>query len=201
MRRQPQAQELAQRPPVWPRVLGIDASLSSTGYAYQVDGKLITGRVTTDKLRGTHRLVYLRNQLERVIALSSPTLIVYEDYAMGARGNNMFHIGELGGVLKALIWEKGVDLLLVPPTTMKSVIAFSGRAEKTDIIKALQNRFGFSVSQHDEADAAGLMIVGEILKGTRRVADEPTRGGRRSDAVFQLTITKGQLQSISFSAS
>lgn len=182
-------------------MLGVDASLSSTGYAYQSKGRLVTGRITTDKLRGTHRLVYLRKQLEKVMLLAAPTLVVYEDYAMGARGNNMFNIGELGGVLKTLIWEKGVDLLLIPPTTMKSVIAFSGRAEKADITKALETRFGLSVKQHDEADATGLMIVGEILRGVRRVADEPSGKPQRSDAIFQLTVTKGQLQSISFSAS
>jgi Holliday junction resolvasome RuvABC endonuclease subunit len=132
--------------------------------------------------------------------LAAPTLVVYEDYAMGARGNNMFNIGELGGVLKTLIWEKGVDLLSVPPTTMKSVIAFNGRAEKADITKALRTRFGLSVNQHDEADATGLMIVGEILKGIRRVVDEAGKT-KRSDAIYQLTVTKGQLQSISFSTS
>lgn len=201
MRRRLPAQGRLQQAEEGHRVLGIDASLSSTGYAYQAGGKLITGRITTDKLRGAHRLVYLRKQVERVMSVCAPTLVVYEDYAMGARGNNMFHIGELGGVLKTLIWEKGVDLLSVPPTTMKSVIALNGRADKPDITKALKTRFGLSVNQHDEADATGLMIVGEVLRGIRRITDESEGQPKRSDAIYQLNITKGQLQSISFSTS
>lgn len=178
------------------KVLGLDTSLSSTGYAYQSAGKLNTGRVTTDKLRGLHRLVYLRNQIEKIISASCPTLIVYEDYAMGARGNNMFHIGELGGVLKTLIWEKGIDLLLIPPTTMKSVIAGSGRADKIEIIKALKNRFDLSVNQHDEADATGLMLIGEMLRGVRKI-EQNAGESKRFSIIKQLKLTKGKLQSIS----
>ena len=117
---------------------------------------------------------------------------------MGARGNNMFHIGELGGVLKRLIWARGIDILEVPPTVMKSVIALSGRAEKDAIVRALKVRFGQTVSQHDEADAAGLLLLGEMRCGVRPV-DAKVGKTDRFAAVRDCKIIKGRLQLISLS--
>lgn len=123
---------------------------------------------------------------------------------MGARGNNMFHIGELGGVLKTLLWEKGVDYISIPPTTMKLVITgkgnagrgLKGAAKKQPIIDALRNQYGLVVNQHDEADAAGLMLIGEILCGARKL-ETHTGKSDRFDTVRKMQITKGKLQSIS----
>lgn len=178
------------------RVLGIDASLSSTGYAYMQGAKLITGRITTGNLRNAHRLFYVELMLSKVLDVAKPTLVAYEDYAMGARGNNMFHIGELGGVLKRLIWSRGIDYFEIPPTVMKSVIALSGKAEKHQIATALKVRFGMTVNQHDEADAAGLMLVGEMKAGIRRV-DAKVGKSDRFDAVRQAEIVRGKLSLIS----
>lgn len=178
------------------RVIGIDASLSSTGYAYTYNGKLITGCITTHPLKGPHRLFYTRLQLGKILDLANPTLAVVEDYAMGARGNNMFHIGELGGVLKVLLWERGIDLITVPPTTMKSVIALDGRADKAKIAMALKVRFGMTVTQHDEADAAGFMLLGEMKAGTRKI-DRKAGESDRFKAVSALGVVKGKLSLIS----
>ena len=177
-------------------VLGVDPSLASTGYAYFLNGRLITGRITTDKLRGPHRLFYTELQLGKVLDLVQPTLVAYEDYAMGARGNNMFHIGELGGVLKRLIWARGIDCVEIPPTVMKSVIALNGKAEKQQIATALKVRYGLTVTQHDEADATGLLLLGEMKAGIRRI-DPAIRKSNRFDAVQQAQIVKGKLSLIS----
>lgn len=179
-----------------PRIIGIDPSLASTGYAYRHNGKLITGTITTHPLKGPHRLFYTRLQLGKLLDVVNPTLAVYEDYAMGARGNNMFHIGELGGVLKVLLWERGIDYLEVSPTTLKSAIALDGRADKAKIAMALKVRFGLSVHQHDEADATGLMLVGEMRTGVRKV-DRIAGESDRFKAIRALKETKGKLSLIS----
>lgn len=177
-------------------VLGVDPSLTSTGYAYETPSGVKTGRITPDQLRGAKRLFYIRLMLANVIKQAKPSLVVLEDYAMGARGNNMFHIGELGGVLKTMVWEQGIDYMLVPPTVMKSVIALSGRAEKQQISAALSVRFGVTVRQHDEADAVGLMILGQMRTGARKVDAQSAKSGR-FDAVSGIQITPGKLNLIS----
>lgn len=158
----------------------------------------MSGRVTTDKLRGPHRLFYIRMKIEQVLERSRPTLVALEDYAMGARGNNMFNIGELGGVLKLVLWQNGIDVLPVPPTVMKSIVALNGRADKKGISRALAQRFGISVMQHDEADAVGLMLVGEMrcgIRGSSEIAGS-TAKSNRFESIQRATIIKGQLKSI-----
>lgn len=186
----------APQPEKLDRILGVDPSLRSTGYAYRRNGALVTGLITTDKLRGPHRLFYVRLQLSKILEASEPTLIVFEDYAMGARGNNMFHIGELGGLLKVLAWERGIDYIEVPPTVMKSVIALNGRADKKEVRTALKVRFGLTVQQYDEADATGLMLLGEMKTGVRRLNAVSLKSDR-FDAVRSLEVVKGKLTLIS----
>lgn len=175
------------------RVCGLDPSLACTGYAYMQAGRLITGHIKTDHLRGPHRLFYLRLMMGRILDLAKPALVVYEGYAFGAKGNNMFHIGELGGVLKTLLWERGIDFLEVPPTVMKSIIALSGRAKKPQVAAALKSRFGLAVTQHDEADAAGLMLLGEMRTGARSL---DVKAGKldRFEAIRQTQIVRGKRQ-------
>ena len=105
----------------------------------------------------------------------------------------MFHIGELGGVLKTLLWEKGVDYISIPPTAMKSVIAQNGAAKKPDISSALKTRFGLDIRQNDEADATGLLLIGEMLLGIRAVVGSVERFA----SVKNAKLTKGKLILIS----
>lgn len=156
---------------------------------------MVSGTITSGKLRGAHRLFYFRMMLGRVLDAAKPDLIVWEDYAMGARGNNMFHIGELGGVIRLMVWERGIDFLPIAPSLMKSVVALSGAAKKPEIATALRVRFGISLAQHDEADAAGLMVAGEMKLGVRRYE---VFGGRtdRNDSLRDAQIIKGKLNSI-----
>lgn len=184
-------------------ILGIDPSLSSTGYAYRHDSQPYTGRIDSGKLKAAHRIVYVRNQLSRVLDVARPTTVVYEDYAMGARGNNMFHIGELGGVLKTLFWERGIDVMLVSPTALKKIIAGRGDADrgkagrlKPMMRKALLDKFGFDIDQNDEADALALMLTGE-LRYHMPTIDPLVRRSLRLEGLGDCSIVSGQLQSIS----
>jgi Holliday junction resolvasome RuvABC endonuclease subunit len=178
----------APRPAI--RVIGIDPSLNSTGYAYryQRDGtaELYTGHIDPRSLRGPYRLAYVRNQMARVLDAAQPQLAVYEDYAMGAgkgpRSNNAFHLGELGGVLKTLLWERGVDILLVSPGTLKKALTGNGHADrgvkgKPMMRAALAARYGVKLMQDDEADGFALLALGERWAGSRHAAPDLDLGG------------------------
>lgn len=157
-------------------------------------GHLVTGRIKTGKLRGPERLVYIRTHLAKVLDAAKPTLVALEGYAMGGlRGNNTFNIGEMGGVIKTLLYERGVPYFEVPPTVLKSVIALHGKAEKHQMVDALRTRFGFDVPQHDEADAAALMVVGEMRTGVRPATPKSGKSDR-FEAVREAQIVQGAPQ-------
>lgn len=191
----------ARRNPSTPRVsvLGIDASLTSTGYAYRDEkGQVVAGTIPTGELRSSHRLLYVQNKITRLLDLADPVLVVIEGYAMGfggGKGNpgRVFDIGELGGVVKLAVWQRGIDAMIVPPSTLKCVIADNGKAKKPEMITALRTRYGHSTVSHDEADAIGLMLTGEIRCGKTKLVAKPSRMG----SIEACEVIRGQLKLIS----
>lgn len=206
LRTSPLANVLDTCPPC--AVLGLDPSLNSTGFAYRVsiapDGerKLYTGCIAPGTLRGPNRLAYVRNRLMQVLDAAQPALAVYEDYAMGARGNNAYHMGEMGGVLKTLLWERGIDVLLVSPSALKKILVGRGNADsgrngkhKPEMRAAILSKLGYALDQNDEADAFGLMVLGELRMGSEHAALSPGQvKALRLDALSEYTLIKGKPQ-------
>ena len=154
------------------KVVGIDPSLTSTGLALRDSaGRLKSYALGDSGLRGMPRLVFLRNAVSRHLDRLKPDLVVYEGYALGFRGksNTIFDLGELGGILKLLILEKGLDILLVPPNNLKLFATGKGNADKGQVSLALETSIGVKFSTSDQYDAAGLLLMGEqYLKGSER---------------------------------
>ena len=147
-------------------MLGFDASLTSSGFAYKdSEGEYHTGRVKTERLKGPERLSFIRECFIDVIGKASKVapveLIIYEGYAMSRNANNAFTIGELGGVLSLAAWEMGIDVLLVPPSNLKQFTTGKGNADKDRMIECVASSWGYSVPQNDEADAFALLKLGE----------------------------------------
>lgn len=162
------------------------------------------GTIATDQLRGPRRLAYARNQLAKILDLCKPNLVVYEDYAMsrGAAGR-VFHLGELGGVFKLLVWERGIDMMIVGPVVMKMLITGSGsagrgakgKAKKEPIARALRETFGITATQNDEADAIGLMLIGEMKTGKTPIPQTALKF-KHASALATCDVSPGQLKSI-----
>lgn len=148
-------------------VMGLDPSLVSSGYAYQkAGGGFVTGRLLSKKLRGPERLSWINKAVDATMYEASVAvggdgvdLVVYEDYAMGAKGKT-FHIGELGGVLKMACWRKGIDMLLVPPSNLKLFATGKRGGKKEEVIATLNRQYGLSLRHDDEADALALYLMG-----------------------------------------
>lgn len=178
-------------------VLGIDPSLGATGFSYRMNGHLYTGKLDPKTLKGPYRLVYLRNRMAEVLDVAQPKYVCYEDYAMDSK-QGAHQLGELGGVLKTLIWERGIDVLLVSPTGLKKAIVGNGHADrgptkkhKPEMRAAIAEKFGYNLAQNDEADAFGLMVLGEIRFG---VGPLPVgvRKQLRLDSLADFKIVKGK---------
>ncbi len=147
-------------------VIGIDPSLTSTGLAYREQGKVKAYCIGNPKLKGVERVRFVRNAVANALDRFTPDLVALEGYALGFRGksNTIFDIGELGGAIKLLILERGIDILLVPPTNLKLFATGSGRPKgkgKEPVMLAIGERLGVKFSTSDQYDAAGLLVMGE----------------------------------------
>ena len=167
------------------RLIGIDPSLTSTGFAYtDKNGDIHTGRILPKNMRGPERLYFIKYHVGKLLddlfgLLGGPVQsIIYEDYAMGGKTNKgrLFSIGELGGVLKTLAWERGMDVLLVPPSSLKLFATGKGNADKEEVMDAIAKRYSYSVTQNDEADAFILMKMGQLYYSGRSRVGSIGRG-------------------------
>ena len=79
-----------------------------------------------------------------------------------------------------MILERGIDILLVPPTTLKMFITGKGNADKEAVAIAVQNSLDVSFSTSDQYDAAGLLTMGEAYLDNRLLPRDRRHHKRRA---------------------
>lgn len=146
------------------RVMGLDASLNSTGYAYRKagTGEVVTGHINPGKKRGSNRLWHNLVQLQKILDDAQPEVIYLEGYATRAKGL-VFQMGEWGGILRLEAWRRSIKVVTIAPSTLKYMATGSGNAKKPDMMAACEELFSMAIRQDDEADAFLLMRAGEAL--------------------------------------
>jgi crossover junction endodeoxyribonuclease RuvC len=134
------------------RIVGLDLSLVETGIADA------SGTFTLkNKLKGMERLEWIRHEVhENVI---DADLVVVEGYSFGSPGR-AHATGELGGVVRLMMYENKVRYAEVPPATLKKFTTGKGNANKDEMIAAAIRKFGFQGSNNNEADAYMLRLMG-----------------------------------------
>jgi crossover junction endodeoxyribonuclease RuvC len=142
------------------RVLGVDASLNGTAICFP-DGQahvLTLNTNKSNKVKGPERLAHIKIWLD-TFDFSTITHVCWENYAFSKTGM-VFHIGELGGLIKLYFLNKGIPVLAVPPTSLKKYVTGKGNAKKHEMQSAILADYGFDFKDDNEADAFGLMKFG-----------------------------------------
>lgn len=148
-------------------VIGIDPSLLRTGYAME-GGEV--GTISPPKgVRGPGRLMYIRDAILSLLD-EGVTFVAYEGYAMGRFAGRAFDLGELGGVLKVVFWERKLPFLIVPPSSLKLFATGKGNADKSRVCEAMSRHRGGAFRYDDEADAYALLQMGLLHLDPRRGA-------------------------------
>lgn len=150
-----------------PRVIGLDLSLTGTGYAdFTRDGEMRTTTIRSKPANGVtqtwHRLNFIVGEVSALIeGAPFPALVVVEGPSYGSRGSGTWD--------RAGLWWRVVSWLLmdmqvvavVPPSTLKRYAAGRGNATKTDMAVALAKRkHGFELRDDNQVDAWWLGAAG-----------------------------------------
>jgi Holliday junction resolvasome RuvABC endonuclease subunit len=145
------------------RVVGIDASLRGTGVCTLASGVFKPYFIPETKLRGAERLCSIRNRLLRIVDKFNPMIAVLEGYSYNSEGR-LFEIGELGGVVKAALFDRKTRILTVAPLRLKKFIGVTRLNDKSLVIAAVKRRYKLDVGANDNlADAAVLARIGEVF--------------------------------------
>lgn len=140
-----------------PRVIALDLSLVSTGWAASTDNPMrpVYGTLDTGHLRGPERLHHLEQLIVDRIRQTDPHVVAIEGYAY-ARGNNAHQIGELGGIVRLHLHRQHHTYVEIPPATLKKYATGKGNASKEKMLAEAVRRLDYPGSSNDEADALWL---------------------------------------------
>ena len=105
------------------KLLGLDLSLTSTGYSCG----LVNG-VIASKERGVVRLKEIAEAIKKLILELNIEVVILEGYSFASRSGQAFSIGELGGVVRLTLHELGVPYIEVPPTCRAKFATGRGNA-------------------------------------------------------------------------
>ena len=136
-------------------VLGIDPSLTATGYAVFIDSKLRESGVIKPNKNGTveERIEHIRDAIQRKIEHYKLKTAVIEGYSYGSKGRATFTSGELGGVLRNYFHRNNIELTVYPPTVIKLFATGKGTAKKELMIMKAYKKWGIEFDNSDECDA------------------------------------------------
>jgi crossover junction endodeoxyribonuclease RuvC len=156
---QPAPQALSNVPADPALVMGIDPSLTGCGIGIIQHGALRSMTLAPEKgVKGTERLNWFFARIGGLLARNKPALVVLEGYAHGAKFGREA-LGELGGVLRLALWQRGVPFRVAQPSSLKFFATGKGAAEKPEVAKGLLKAYGVDCTNNDETDAAGLALI------------------------------------------
>ena len=139
------------------KLLGLDLSLTSTGYCF--DGE--SGVISTG-LTGTERLEAVKDDISNLLIANKIECVLLEGYSFASRSGQAFSIGELGGVIRLLIHNLGIKLVEIPPTCRAKFATGKGNASKNEVISAISARTGIVWGNPGADDKCDAWILEEM---------------------------------------
>lgn len=175
--------------------VGIDPGLTATGWATP-DG--LSG-VIESKLLGVARLDDIARRVVQLLNGGGPVVLVaIEGYSFGAR--QMAHqMGELGGVLRLMMWRNDVPFVDVAPTALKKFAGERGNLKKDEVRLAVFKRWGREFKTEHEVDAFVLAKIGQEVARDSGLAVRGSGEARMTKAQKEI-IQKLQGQVVTFNS-
>jgi Holliday junction resolvasome RuvABC endonuclease subunit len=131
-------------------ILSLDLSLVRSGF---VRPEGTAGVIVPPKCadRGMPRLRHIRNSVRDM--LGGVDLVVIEGYSYRSKGSAVINIGELGGVVRLMLYESKVRVVEVPPASLKLYATGKGNAPKDLVLVECVKRLGYTGADNNIADA------------------------------------------------
>ena len=176
------------------RVLAIDQSLTSCGFAFMDFNEETTPKVWTfcSKKRDVERLDQIADHVLNEANNLKCDLVLLEDYAKGARGH-VFSLGELGGVLRYVLYKNNIQFFIVPIGTHKKYSTGKGNTKKDLMLLSVYKKWGIDTKNNDEADAVSMLY---LLKGVFDKMQGKTINNVSVDTLLSCIPTNSMLYSM-----
>jgi len=144
--------------------LGIDPSLSSTGWSLRSSKGGVKFGAIVPKSWGFSRMIYIENIIKKIFKSYDP-FVGIENYSFGAKWGRE-KAGELGGVIRRTLFIYKRPLLLIAPLSIKSWVKVS---QKNQIMLEIFDRYKVKINNDDAADA---FILSEMIRSVLYMAHD-----------------------------
>jgi Holliday junction resolvasome RuvABC endonuclease subunit len=133
------------------------ANVARGGSACSVCGNRLPRR---SKASRAQALVQLRRELDKVIALHQPTVVLCESAHLGAHASAVIGVSEARGVVSAAASVRGLEMVSMTPGEHKKTTTGHGHASKDATRAAVNGSLPRAsskvVASYDEADACSI---------------------------------------------
>jgi crossover junction endodeoxyribonuclease RuvC len=150
------------------KIIGLDLSLTATGWAEWKDGIRNWGVIRT----GPDKTVYgevrrLQSIIKQVGDVArGADLAVIEDFAFSKNAVGSRGIGCVGYAVRMWLLNSHIPFILAGTGQLRLFCTGSGKGgEKGTMIREVYRRWQIEVDDHNAADAIGLMHIGLALTG------------------------------------
>lgn len=153
-----------QSPPA-PIFIGLDLSLTSTGVAVAHRGHIVTARVVSKPNGNTsadtaERLQTIVAGIFDHIPTTEHTRVAIEGPSFGSVNGKAHERGGLFWTVRLKLARRGIDTIVIPPTSVKKYATGSGAAPKDHVLAAVIRRYpDADVTGNDQADALVLAAM------------------------------------------
>jgi len=140
--------------------IGLDLSLTNTGFSAVKAGKYIAGREISVVGYGMERVHTLAKTILRHVEQYPNSVIGIEGYAFNVRNtSSLTGLAELGGVIKNFLYFRNHQFLTTPPMVIKKYAMGKANIEKTMMPMAVLKKFGVEAIGGDHADAVAISFL------------------------------------------
>jgi len=144
-------------------VMGIDAARGITGLAVRKDGKSARRGIVKPKTWGFSRMIVIEQVIEHQLKKNEGLFVGIEGYAFNSKWGREA-AGELGGIIRRLLFKYKRPLLVISPLTIK---AWIGASKKGNIMLEILDRYKVKIEDDNEADA---FVIADITEKTLMMA-------------------------------
>lgn len=126
-------------------ILGLDLSLSSTGFNIITDDKslLAYGTFQTDskKMDEFHRIHYIVNEIEKLIVDKQIDVIVCENQFFGGNARTGLTLSKLLGAVIYICIKHDRQIELLTPTQARKLLMDNGKAKKEEVAEYIRKEY------------------------------------------------------------
>lgn len=152
-----------------PVFMGIDQSYSGFAIALIFESSYRVEVYKSD-LKGTDRLKDIQKYLQAILDQYTIEDVAMEGYAYGVQMAHM--AGELGGMVKLALLDRGIYPLIVAPSMLKKYVTGKGTGiQKNQMLLNIYKKWGIEFTDDNAADAYALAKLASGASETAYEAD------------------------------